>query len=65
MTDPQRYRVTLSNSGTPIAQGWWGDHGSADRKFRSWIGDYGGRPGTHIELAERDGYDWIVLKSWP
>ncbi|GGO58830.1 hypothetical protein [Streptomyces lasiicapitis] len=51
MPDPQRYRVTLTRSGTRIAQGWWGDHG--------------GRPGTRIELAERDGDEWRVLKSWP
>ncbi|WP_282797361.1 hypothetical protein [Streptomyces sp. CC224B] len=65
MADPGRYRVTLTSHDTPVAHGWWHVRDTAERKFSADVGLYGGIDGMRVELAERDGEDWRVLKAWP
>lgn len=69
MADPERYRVTLTTGGAVVMQGEWFIRETGERKFRSWIGSYGGAPGARVALAElaelaADG-SWVELKAWP
>ncbi|CAM5627670.1 hypothetical protein STENM36S_08727 [Streptomyces tendae] len=44
-----RYRVeTIAADGQPLLQGWWNDETVARRKYRSWIGEHGSRPGARV-----------------
>ncbi|MFD8779256.1 hypothetical protein ACFRU3_44055 [Streptomyces sp. NPDC056910] len=66
MDDPERYRLTLTSDGAVVMQGWWPDRATGERKFRSWIGSYGGIAEARVVLTERgvDGAE-EVLKEWP
>ncbi|QCX81296.1 hypothetical protein C9F11_38565 [Streptomyces sp. YIM 121038] len=64
MNAPGRYRVTLTISGNTALTGWWSDLAVATDRYGQVIGKHG-RPGSSVQLAERDGNDWRVLKTWP
>lgn len=61
--DPQRYHLLLAIDGRPTMHGWWGNRATADRKFSSWIGDYGSTDGARITLT--DETDGQQLAAWP
>ncbi|WP_282790960.1 hypothetical protein [Streptomyces sp. CC224B] len=65
MSEPGRYRVTLTSHNRTVARGWWHVRGTAERKFSADVGLYGSIDGMSVELAEHDGEDWRVLKTWP
>ncbi len=45
-------------------RGWWPDRATAERKFKSWIGERGSVDGARITLTdEADG--GRLLKAWP
>ncbi|SHI69092.1 hypothetical protein [Streptomyces sp. 3214.6] len=58
-----RYRVSLTLGGMPVLQGWWADRATADRKFTTWIGQYGSRAGARVTLTDEETGD--LLTSWP
>jgi hypothetical protein len=60
--NPERFHLTLTADGRPIANGWWASEETARRKFRSWVGDWG-RPGARVALTDED--EQQVLASWP
>ncbi|MFH8737184.1 hypothetical protein [Streptomyces sp. NPDC017964] len=66
MTDLDRYRVTLTTRGAVVMQGAWSNRETGQRKFRSWIGSYGGISEARVVLTERavDGVE-KVLMEWP
>lgn len=66
MATPERYRVTLTTGGAVVMQGEWPIRETGERKFRSWIGSYGGISEARVVLTERavDGVE-KVLKEWP
>ncbi|QDO00759.1 hypothetical protein FNV65_35190 [Streptomyces sp. S1A1-8] len=61
--DEQRYHLILTVEGWPLMHGWWTDRAVANRKFRSWVGEYGSLPGAHIVLVDKE--EGEVLASWP
>ena len=61
--DPPKYHLLLAIHGRPTMHGWWTDRATADRKFRSWIGDYGSTNGARITLT--DETDGQQLATWP
>jgi hypothetical protein len=61
--DPQRYHLVLAIDGRPTMHGWWTSRDTADRKYLSWIGDYGSTDGTRITLT--DETDGQQLAAWP
>ncbi|MYS70380.1 hypothetical protein GTY88_08030 [Streptomyces sp. SID5926] len=58
-----RYRVTVTTDGAPLIQGWWDDEATARRKFASWVGEHGDRPGARVTLV--DEQTGVVLTEWP
>ncbi|MCX4647963.1 MULTISPECIES: hypothetical protein [unclassified Streptomyces] len=66
MTDLDLYRVTLTTGGAVVMQGAWSNRETGQRKFRSWIGSYGGISEARVVLTERavDGVE-KVLMEWP
>ncbi|WP_121703327.1 hypothetical protein [Streptomyces sp. E5N298] len=58
-----RYRVTVTTDGESLIQGWWGSQATARRKFTSWIGEHGSRPGARVTLADEETD--TVLTEWP
>lgn len=63
MPDLPRYHLTLTIDGRPTMHGWWGKRETADRKFLSWIGDYGNTDRARIVLT--DQADGRELTAWP
>ncbi|WP_405883700.1 hypothetical protein OG747_36945 [Streptomyces sp. NBC_01384] len=63
MPDPGRYHLILTRHGRPLMHGWWDDRHVADRRFRSWVGEYGSLPGAHIVLVDRE--EGEALAVWP
>ncbi|MFE5924111.1 hypothetical protein [Streptomyces sp. NPDC056468] len=63
MKSRERFHLTLTTAGHPVAQGWWGDETIARLKFASWIGSYGSMPNAGITLT--DEQELTVLTSWP
>lgn len=61
--DDQRFHLTLYSSGLPVAHGWWGDRATAERKFTSWIGEFGDVDQARVVLV--DEADGSVLTTWP
>jgi hypothetical protein len=61
--DDQRYHLTLHTGARPVMHGWWADLATADRKYRSWIGEHGSVDGARIVLV--DEQEARVLKAWP
>jgi hypothetical protein len=43
--------------------GWWADRGTADRKFRSWIGEHGNVDGARVTLVDEGTGE--TLTTWP
>ncbi|WP_405476461.1 hypothetical protein [Streptomyces sp. NBC_00009] len=66
MADLERYRVTLTTGGAVVMQGAWSIRETGERKFRSWIGSYGGIAEARVVLTEMgdDGAE-TVLEEWP
>ncbi|MGW6484181.1 hypothetical protein ACWGDS_41200 [Streptomyces sp. NPDC055059] len=66
MAARERYRVTLTTGGAVVMQGAWSIRETGERKFRSWIGSYGGISEARVVLTEMgdDGSE-TVLKEWP
>ncbi|WP_133305499.1 hypothetical protein [Streptomyces sp. AcE210] len=66
MAELDRYRVTLTTGGAVVMQGAWSNRETGQRKFRSWIGSYGGISEARVVLTERavDGVE-KVLMEWP
>jgi hypothetical protein len=59
-----RYKVTVTIDGARrLIEGWWDDQATAARKYSSWIGEHGSRPGARVTLTDR-ATD-TVLTSWP
>ncbi|MFE0453091.1 hypothetical protein ACFW2D_17760 [Streptomyces sp. NPDC058914] len=58
-----RYKVTVTIDGARLIEGWWDDRATATRKYTSWIGEHGSRPGARVTLT--DGATGTVLTSWP
>ncbi|EST20410.1 hypothetical protein [Streptomyces roseochromogenus] len=63
MDEPERFHLILTVDGRPLMHGWWDDRATADRKFRSWVGEYGSLGGAHIVLVDRE--EGEALASWP
>lgn len=61
MTD--RFHLTLSSGGRPVAHGWWSDRATADRKFVAWIGESGDVDQARIVLVDEE--TGTVLTTWP
>ncbi|MFF7824162.1 hypothetical protein ACFZCM_02965 [Streptomyces rochei] len=58
-----RYRVTVTVQGRPLMHGWWGSETTARRKFASWIGEHGSRPGARVTLTDEETGE--TLTEWP
>ncbi|MFH9663623.1 hypothetical protein ACH4NF_35730 [Streptomyces sp. NPDC017248] len=63
MTGPGRYHLLLTMDGRPVQHGWWNREEIARDKFRRWIGERGGRPGTRVILLDEE--TGAVLADWP
>ncbi|WSP77899.1 hypothetical protein OG324_51130 [Streptomyces sp. NBC_01236] len=59
---PQGYHLTLSTGDRPVMHGWWGDRGTAERKFLPWVGEHSTVDGAQIVLVGRA--DDTVLTRW-
>ncbi|MEU0398377.1 hypothetical protein ABZ208_37680 [Streptomyces sp. NPDC006208] len=57
------YHLTLTIDGQPTMHGWWEDRAVADRKFLSWIGDYGSTASARITLTDQPSGQ--KLATWP
>jgi len=49
-----RYRVRVTVDGEPLIQGWWEEEATARRKYASWIGEHGSRPGARVTLTDEE-----------
>jgi hypothetical protein len=58
-----RFHLTLTTAGHPVAHGWWADRTVADGKFASWIGSYSGLPDARVTLVDEE--TGSVLATWP
>ncbi|MGX1116379.1 hypothetical protein RKD37_001742 [Streptomyces ambofaciens] len=58
-----RYRVTVTTDGQPLLRGWWTDETVARRKYTSWIGEHGSRPGARVILVDEE--TGKTLTEWP
>lgn len=58
-----RYHLTLHADGRPIMHGWWSDRATADRKFRTWIGEHGNVDGARVTLVDEETGQ--VIHRWP
>lgn len=63
VTDPDRYHLTLFAGVRPVMHGYWSARETADRKFRSWIGEHGSVASARVVLV--DEVEHRVLASWP
>jgi hypothetical protein len=61
MNDPGRYHLLLSLKGHPTMHGWWDNEITANRMFRSWIGERG-QPGARITLVDEE--TGLLLTEW-
>lgn len=61
--DDQRYHLTLSTGPQPVMHGWWGERATADRKFRTWIGEHGSVDGARVTLVDEETGE--TLTTWP
>jgi hypothetical protein len=62
VTDPGRYRVTLTMGEQPLMHGWWNLEATARRKFTAAVGDYG-RDGATVALVDTETGE--TLDFWP
>lgn len=63
MTDQERYHLTLASTGGPVMHGYWSTRATADRKFRSWIGEHGGVAGARVTLVDEETGETLTV--WP
>jgi hypothetical protein len=59
--NPERFHLTLTSAGRPVAHGWWGNETVARGKFVEWIG--WGVPGARVVLVDEDSGE--TLDDWP
>ncbi|MGP4052220.1 hypothetical protein [Streptomyces sp. 2A115] len=59
----QRCHLTLYSGTRPVAHGWWAAKATAERKFRTWIGEHGNVDGARVVLT--DEVEGEVLAIWP
>lgn len=63
MTDPAgRYRLSVKLGDRQPITGWWNSLSTAERKWVSWVGEYG-RDGNRITLVDTES--GTVLQIWP
>ncbi len=43
--------------------GWWADRSTAERKFTTWVGEFGAMPDARVVLVDEEA--GVVLTSWP
>jgi hypothetical protein len=60
--NPDRFHLTLTTAGRPVAQGWWASEPTARAKFTEWVGAWGS-PGARVTLT--DETTGVVLTEWP
>lgn len=60
---PERYHLTLTSAGRPVAQGWRGSEAVARRKFTRWIGEHGNIPDARVTLVDEETGE--TLTTWP
>ncbi|MGW1744617.1 hypothetical protein ACWCRD_03155 [Streptomyces sp. NPDC002092] len=58
----ERYHLTLTVDGRPVAHGWWGSEATARGKFTTWVGTWG-LPGARITLVDEE--TGTALEVWP
>lgn len=61
--NPERYHLTLTSAGRPVAQGWWGSEAVAHAKFRDWIGEHGSIREARVTLVDEESGE--TLTTWP
>lgn len=59
----QRYHLTLSSGGRPVAHGWWGSEVIARRKLAAWVGAWGDLPDARLTLDDEE--TGATLTTWP
>jgi hypothetical protein len=58
----QRFHLTLTVAGRPVAHGWWDSETVVRGKATQWIGAWG-RPGARITLTDEE--TGRLLTTWP
>ncbi|MHC3450730.1 hypothetical protein [Streptomyces prasinus] len=58
-----RFHLTLTTAGRPVAHGWWASESTARRKLASWVGEWGDLPDARVTLVDEE--TGTVLTSWP
>lgn len=58
-----RYHLTVTTDDQTLLHGWWGSEATARRKYTSWIGEHGSRPGARITLTDEE--TGTLLTEWP
>jgi len=61
--NPERFHLTLTSTGRPVMQGWWGSGTVARSQFTTWIGSWGGLPGARVVLVDEETGE--TLTTWP
>lgn len=59
----QRYHLTLSSGGRPVAHGWWASEAVARAQFATWIGSWGELPEARVTLVDEEAGE--TLTTWP
>jgi hypothetical protein len=61
--NPQRFHLTLTSAGRPVAHGWWASEVTARGKFRDWVGEHGALPDARVTLVDEAA--GAMLTIWP
>jgi hypothetical protein len=59
----QRFHLTLACDGRSVMHGWWASEATARRRWTTWIGEHGSRPGASITLVDEETGE--TLTTWP
>ena len=59
----QRFHITRSATGSPLASSWWTDEAAARERFRTLVESFGQLPGAVIALV--DEAERKALAVWP
>ncbi|MFF0166863.1 hypothetical protein [Streptomyces prasinus] len=60
---PDRFHLTLTSEGRPVAHGWWGSEAIARGMLPIWIGKWGELPDARVTLTDEE--TGTVLTTWP